>query len=297
MPEISRSMSLSRHPDTTDFLPTSGIIHDLHPDKFEGPNDGASSADKTTAPVSAENVLSTSIRTPPTSTSNGGALVKPNIILSGQNMSESATGTTTSNNSDKPAKKEKKGFRSTMKKTFSKLTGGSSSKEKSKNESGEPVGKVKIAVPDDAPPQGPGGATTAAARGGRPRRSSLIDKSAPRERRESVKFHPEEVWFGTRNERRKSIQELANQSETRGAVRRLSQNRLSITSIGSLSHGMSISVSKDKSMSGREKRMSLMSFESFNIDDDADALQKRMSMVSIGSALVDFKKDGTAVIR
>lgn len=149
---------------------------------------------------------------------------------------------------------KKKGFKSTVKNVFANLTSGSKKKKEEKKG------------------------------GSKPRRSSLIDKSAPRERRESVKFHPEEVWLGTRNERRRSIQ--AAEQDTRGAVRRLSQHRLSITSIGSLSQSMSkASVSNTSA-----RRMSIMSFESFNYDDD-ETLQKRMSLVSIGSALCDFKKD------
>jgi hypothetical protein len=215
--------------------------------------------------------------------------LKPSMISSGGGSYEQAQPT---QQLGQFQKKEKKGLHASVKKAFSKLTG--SKKEKSKNEATDKVGTLPPPAQGHAAAAGAQGVhpNTNTARIGRLKRSSLIDKSAPRgERRESVKFHPEEVWFGTGNESRRSIQEMMNQAETRGSVRRLSQNRLSITSIGSLSHTMNISVGKDTSMSRRDRRISLMSLESFNFEDDADMLNKRMSLVSIGSALGDFKKD------
>jgi len=199
-------------------------------------------------------------------------------------------------------KKSKKSLHATVKKALSKLTGLKKDKSRldigDKNEialDSKPAAQAESALsPGNSASGAVGHGNIQSNRTGRPRRSSLLDKSTPRDRRESVKFHPEELWFGTRNERRRSIQQMAIEQDTRHTVRRLSQNRLSITSIGSLSQSMSMSVGKQHAggnSHGGNRRMSLMSFESFNFEDDAEMLQKRMSLVSIGSALADFKKD------
>lgn len=85
-----------------------------------------------------------------------------------------------------------------------------------------------------------------------------------------------------KRERRSSI--------SRGGVRRLSQKRLSITSLGSFNR--QLLGSEGKTGGRRSSLMSLGSSASFDFDEDiADAFSKRMSLVSVGSSLFNFKKE------